>query len=68
MGLGGPKAQLEELDTNCNSSSFLKGIIKMVDVDINLFGDHDKIDTQPDETGETIPLNPGGTVVGGGAT
>ena len=32
----------------------------MADVDTNPFGDHDKTDAQPDETGETIPLNPGG--------
>ena len=32
------------------------------------FGNHDKIDTHPDKTGETIPFNPGGVVVRGGAT
>ena len=62
-----PKAQLGELDTNCNSSSFLQGIMKMADVDIDSFSDHDKMDAQPDETGETIPLRPGGVVVGGGS-
>ena len=40
----------------------------MADVDIDPFGNHDKIDTQPDEpTSETIPLTPGG-VIGGGST
>ena len=63
-----PKAQLGELDRNCNSSSFFKGITKMADNDIEPFGDHSKTDTQPDETGETIPLNPEGVVVGRGAT
>ena len=38
----------------------------MADIDIDPFGDHDKMDTQPDKTGETIPLNPG--EVEGGAT
>ena len=38
--------------------------MKTGDVDIDLFSDHDKMDTQPDETGGTIILNPGG--VGGG--
>ena len=45
-GIGGPrepKAQLGELDTNCNSSSF-KGIMKMVGIDIDPVGDHSKID------------------------
>ena len=37
----------------------------MTGVDIDPFGDHDKMDAQPDETGTTIPLNPGGA---GGAT
>ena len=46
-------------------SSFLKGVIKMADIDIDLFGDHDKTGAQPDKTGETIPLIPGGV---GGAT
>ena len=32
----------------------------MADIDINPFGDHDKMDAQPDETGETIPVIPGG--------
>ena len=42
--------------------------MKIADIDIDPFSDHDKIDPQPDETGETIPLNPGGVVVGGGVT
>ena len=37
------KAQLGELDTNCNSSSSLEGVIKMADIDINPFGDHDQM-------------------------
>ena len=41
--------------------------MKMADIDINPFGYHDKTDAQPDETGKTISLNPGG-VMGGGAT
>ena len=41
--------------------------MKMADIDINPFGNHDKTVVQPDKTGETIPLNPGG-VMGGGAT
>ena len=32
----------------------------MADVDINPSGNHDKTDSHPDETGETIPLNLGG--------
>ena len=56
MDLREPKAQLEESDTNL--SSFLKGVMKIADIDINPFGDHDKMDAQPDETGETISLNP----------
>ena len=61
-----PKAQLGELDTNCNSSSFHNGVMKMADVDIDSFGDHKKMDTKPYKTGKTIPLNPGGA--GGAAT
>ena len=37
--------------------------MKVADIDINLFGDHDKTD----ETEETIPLTPGG-MGGGGVT
>ena len=40
--------------------------MKMADADIDPFDNHDKTDAQPDETGETIPLNSEG--VGGGAT
>ena len=40
----------------------------MADIDIDPFRDHDKTDSQPDETGETIPLNTGGGVMGGGST
>ena len=67
MGRRELQAHLGELDTNCNSSSFLKSIMKMADVDINPFIDHYKTDAQPDKTGETIPLNPEGVVVVGGA-
>ena len=55
MGLRELKAQLGELDTNCNSSSFLEGI--------KPFGHHDKTDAQLDEMGETIPFSSRG--VGG---
>ena len=42
--------------------------MKMVDIDIDLFRDHDKMDARPDEpTGETICLILGG-VIGGGST
>ena len=66
MGPRKLKAQLGELDTNCNSSSFLKGIIKMEDVNVDPVSNHDKTDTQAYKTGETVPLTPGG--VGGAAT
>ena len=36
-----PKVQL---DTNCNSSSFLKDVMKMADIHIDPFDDHDKMD------------------------
>ena len=38
----------------------------MADIDIDPFGEHDKTDTHPDETGENIPLTPGGVM--GGST
>ena len=66
MGPRELKAQLGELNTNCNSSSFLKGNMKMVDIDINPFGNHDKTEAWPAETGETISVNPGRVVMGGG--
>ena len=59
MGLRELKAQLEELGTNCNSSSFLKSVMKMADIDVNPFSDHDKEDAQPDKIGKTIPFNQG---------
>ena len=34
-------------------------------MDIHPFGEHDKRDTQPDETGETIPFIPTGVIEGG---
>ena len=42
--------------------------MKMADIDIDPFGDHDKLDAQLNEPwGETVPLTPG-VVRGGGAT
>ena len=67
MGPRELKACLGELYTNCNSLFFLKGIMKMADADINPFSDHDEMDAQPDKTGKTVPLNPGGGAMGGGA-
>ena len=32
--------------------------MKMADVDIDPFGEYDKMDAQPDETGKTIPFTP----------
>ena len=37
----------------------------MADVDTDPFGDHNKTNSHPDDTGETIPLNPGGAMGGG---
>ena len=37
----------------------------MADVDIDPFGDYDNTDSHPDDTGENIPLNPGGAIGGG---
>ena len=31
----------------------------MADIDIDLFSDHDKTDSHPDETGESIPITLG---------
>ena len=56
-----PKALFEDLDTTYNSSYFLKDVIKMADIDIDLFGEHDKIDEHSDE-GETIPFTLGGVI------
>ena len=40
--------------------------MKIPDVDINPFGNHDKPDDHPDKpTGKTIPFNPGGVIEGG---
>ena len=33
--------------------------------DIDPFGERDKTDAQPDETGKTIPFTPGGVIEGG---
>ena len=57
----GPRANLGEVNTHCNSSSFLKGVMKMDD--INSFGDHNITDAQPD-TKKTIPFTPGGVIEG----
>ena len=40
----------------------------MTDIDINPLGNHNKADSHPDDTGETIPVNPGGAAMGGGST
>ena len=53
------------VNTHCNSSSFLEGVMKMADVDRDPFGKHDKTGTQPDDTGETIPFTLGGMIKGG---
>ena len=47
-----------DLDIHYNSSSFLESYEKKGDIDIDPFGDHDKTDSHPDETGENIPLSP----------
>ena len=39
--------------------------MKMADIYIDPFGEHDKTDAQLDETGETIPFTPGGVIEGG---
>ena len=36
----------------------------MADVDTDPFGEHDKTDSYPDKTGQTIPLTPGGAMGG----
>ena len=51
---------MEDLDMYY-SSSFLKGTMKMVDIDIDPFGEHDRTEEPMDEC---IPLTP----VGGGST
>ena len=43
-------------------SSLLKA---MANVDIDPFGEHDKMDAQPDKTSETIPFTPGRVIEGG---
>ena len=47
------------MNTHCNSSSFLKGAMKMDEY--QSFGEHNKTDEQP-YTGETIPFTPGGMI------
>ena len=39
----------------------------MAGIDTDPFGEHDKTDAHPDQTGKNIPLTPGG-VMGGGST
>ena len=55
------KGSLGDLDTTCNSSLFLKDIMKMA---CDPVSDHDKTATQSNE-GKTIPLTPE-EVIGGG--
>ena len=67
--MGELRAQLEELDTHYSLLSFLKDIMKMADIDIDPFSNHNKMDTQPNEPmGETIPLTLEGGAIGGGST
>ena len=54
--LEGPKKALGELDICYSLSSFYQADQKMTDFDVDPFGEHNKMDTQPDETGESIPL------------
>ena len=37
----------------------------MADIDIDPFGNHNKTDSHPDKTGESIPTTPGGEKGGG---
>ena len=53
------------MTTHCNMSSFLMGVMKITNVDINPLGEHDKADAWPDETGKKIPFTPGGVIKGG---
>ena len=59
------RVPLEDLDIRYSLSSFLDSYEEVADVDIDPIGNHDKTDSHPDDTGENIPLNPGG-VIGGG--
>ena len=43
------------LDIYYTSSSFLESYEKMAGVDVDPFGDHDKTDSHPGDTGENIP-------------
>ena len=47
-----------------SSHLFLKGVMKTADIDIDPFGEHDKIDKHPDES-KTIPFTLGGVTEGG---
>ena len=54
------------MNTHHNSSSFLKGVMKMAEVDIDRFDNHSKPEDCPDEpTGKTIPFTPGEVIEGG---
>ena len=61
-----PEATFRPLEQAFSHVSRSKVLEYFSNVDINPFGDHDKMDTQPDKTSKTIPLNPEG--VGRGAT
>ena len=63
MGPRESKAQLGELDACYSLSSFLKDVMKMADIDIDPFSDHNKTD---EPMGKTTPLTSGGGVTGGG--
>ena len=60
------RVPLGDLGTHYNSSSFLESYDKMADIDIDPFEEHNKTDLHPDETGENVPLTPGGAM--GGST
>ena len=40
----------------------------MADDDIDSFGDHDNTNSHPDDTDQSILLNPGGAIGGGGSS
>ena len=61
LALATPVTCLEPRLGGCNSSSFLKGLMKMAHVDIDPFGEHNETDAQPD-TGKTIPFTQGGVI------
>ena len=59
----GPKAKVGNVNAHYNLSFFLKGVMKMADVDVDPVGRHDKTDAQPD-TDETIPFTLGEVIAG----